>query len=137
MKTLLEIFNNKAFLVIFLMLIFIIWFIIWNIIWKIVKYHEVKWYKLDAIKRSKSSILWEVYEKIIPFLPNFNYSPKDMVFIWKWVDYLVFDWLSSWDLNEIIFLEIKSWKSNLNKNEKMIQKIIWNKKIKYETLNIE
>jgi len=81
--------------------------------------------------------MWELYEKILPFLPNFTYKPRDMVFIWKWVDYIIFDWLDEWKLNEIIFLELKSWKSNLNKNERMIRNIIKENKIKYIEYNID
>lgn len=81
--------------------------------------------------------MWELYEKILPFLPNFAYKPRDMVFIWKWVDYIIFDWLDEWTLNEIIFLELKSWKSNLNKNERMIRNIIKENKIKYIEYNID
>jgi predicted Holliday junction resolvase-like endonuclease len=74
----------------------------------------------------------KVNEKLAPMLPNFKYKPKDLVFIWKWFDYLVLDWLSEWNLKQIIFLEIKSWKSTLNKNEKQIKQTIENKKVKYE-----
>lgn len=108
-----------------------IWVFFWYVIWKISKYSDIKNYRNDAIKRSKSAILWEVYEKIMPFLTEFEYSPKDMVFIWKWFDYLIMDWLSEWDLKEIIFMEIKYWSSQLNKNEKMIRQIVGSKKIKY------
>ena len=31
----------------------------------------------DAVKRSQSVILGGIYEKILPFLPGFQYSPKD------------------------------------------------------------
>lgn len=136
MKTFIDFKTNEIIFMLVIIFIFIAWILIWFIIGKIIRYSQVKSYKLDAIKRSKSSILWEVYEKIIPFLPSFSYSPKDMVFIWKWVDYLVLNWLSNWDLEEIIFLEVKSWKSQLNKNEKMIQRIISSKKIRYEILEI-
>lgn len=127
---------NKNFIVSIAIVILIFGIFIWTLIGKIIKYKEIQVNRNDAVKRSKNVILWELYEKIIPFLPNFKYSPKDMVFIWKWFDYLVLDWLSSWDLNEIIFLEIKSWTSSLNKNERMIRNTINAKKIKYEEYKI-
>jgi predicted Holliday junction resolvase-like endonuclease len=72
----------------------------------------------------------------MPFLSNFSYSPKDMVFVGKWFDYLVLDWLNEWDLREIIFMEIKYWSSTLNKNEKMIRQIVGSKKVKYVEFKI-
>jgi len=41
-------------------------------------------------------------------LPNFPYHYKDLVFLGKGIDYLVFDGLSEGNLKEIVFLEIKS-----------------------------
>ena len=107
-------------------------FLIGYYIWKIIKYSELRKVRKDAVKRSRYIILWESAEKLAPFTMDLPYHPKDMYFIWKWVDYLVFDWLSSWHLKQIIFLEIKTWKAIQNNNEKQIEKIIKMKKIKYE-----
>lgn len=90
-----------------------------------------------AIKQSKSVILWEVSEKILPMLPNFPYQSKDLVFLGKGVDYIVFDWLSEGNLRQIIFLEIKTWKSQLNKNEKMIQHYLASFPVKYEIIQVK
>lgn len=48
----------------------------------------------DAVDRSRSVVLGHVHEKIAPLLPHFPYSYKDLVFLGKGVDYLVFDGLS-------------------------------------------
>ena len=105
----------------------------------------------DAVRGSRNAITGEIYEKILPSMPNFPYTPKDMVFVGKWTDYIIFDGLSDGDLREIIFLEIKSGKSRLNANEKMIKKSFalrkcvsalqkmtnnLQKKKKYATLNV-
>jgi predicted Holliday junction resolvase-like endonuclease len=114
---------------------FIIWiflaFLIWFIIWRILKYKQIKKERNNSIKQSKSVILGGVYEKILPFLPKFPYKPKDMVFVGKGTDYIIFDWLSEGRLKKIIFMEVKSWRSQLNKNEKQIRNIILNKKVDY------
>lgn len=114
----------------------IIWLIIWYLLAKIYFYIKLHKERKKAIKNSKKSIIWEINEKITPLLPNFKYNPKDLVFIWKWIDYLVFQWLNEWNLKQIIFLEIKSWKSTLNKNEKQIKQAVENKKVKYEIFKI-
>lgn len=121
---------------IFILFWIIIWLIIWYLFAKIHFWIKNKSVRKDAIWRSKSVILWQVNEKIAPILPQFNYNYKDLVFIWKWIDYIVFDWLSEWNLNKIVFLEIKTWKSNLNKNEKSIKSKLEESKVEYEIMRI-
>ena len=112
-------------------------FFIGYLIWKLVKYSELQKARKESIKKSRSVILWETAEKVAPFLPDFPYNPKDLTFIWKWVDYVIFDWLSNWNLKQIVFLELKTWKSRQNKNEKEIEKIILQKKVKYELKKVD
>ena len=123
---------QNSYTIAWIILGWIIGLFIGYLIWKIVKNSEVKKHRKDAVKKSRSVILWEVAEKVAPFIPQIPYNPKDMTFIWKWVDYVVFDGLSNWNLKQIVFLEIKTGKSNQNTNEKQIEKIINLKKIKYE-----
>ncbi len=65
-------------------------------------------------------------------LPGFPYSPKDLVFIGKGFDYLVLDGLSSGELKEIVFLEVKTGTSSLNGNERMIRDAVRAKKVRWE-----
>ena len=90
----------------------------------------------DAVRGSRNAITGEIYEKILPSIPNFPYAPKDMVFVGKWTDYIIFDGLSEGDLREIIFLEIKSGKSRLNANEKMIKKILDEKIVRFAEMRV-
>jgi predicted Holliday junction resolvase-like endonuclease len=94
----------------------------------------VKDQRNDAIDRSKSVILWEVYEKIYPLLPECPYAPRDMVFLWKGVDYIVFDWLAEGNLKKIVFLEVKSWRQTFSKNERMIRGCIEAKHVSYSVV---
>lgn len=90
----------------------------------------------DAVRGSRNAITGEIYEKILPSMPNFPYTPKDMVFVGKWTDYIIFDGLSDGDLREIIFLEIKSGKSRLNANEKMIKNILDQKIVRFAEMRV-
>lgn len=72
----------------------------------------------------------------MPFLNEFAYSPKDMVFVGKWFDYLILDGLNEWEIRDIIFMEIKYGTSSLNKNEKMIRQAVGSKKVKYVEFKI-
>lgn len=92
----------------------------------------VKKQRSDAVSRSRNVILGHVHEKITPLLPNFPYSYKDLVFLWKGVDYIVFDGLSKGNLKEIVFLEIKSGVSQLNRNEQMVRDCLSHKCVSYE-----
>lgn len=122
---------------IFILIIWIIfWLFVWILIWKIIKYKTLKDERALSIKKSKSVILWEVYEKVLPFLPNFPYQPRDMTFVGKGVDYIVFDGLNEWNLKKIIFLEVKSGSSKLNWNERMIRDVILQNKVEYKEYKI-
>lgn len=115
----------------------IIWLIIGYLIAKIYFHINIKWHRQEAVSRSRSVLLGNVNEKIAPLLPNFPYYYKDMVFVWKWIDYIVFNWLSSGNLKNIVFLEIKSGTSTLNRNERMIKECTENKKVYYDIYNIK
>lgn len=114
----------------------LVWAIIWFLFAKIFFISKTKENRKDAIKRSKSVLLWQINEQITPLLPDFEYNIKDLVFLWKWVDYIIFDWLAEWELRQIIFLEVKSWKSQLNRNEKMIKQKVDSNYVYYETLRL-
>lgn len=117
---------------------------IWAALWAIIGYLFAKialrWAITDARKHStkqaRSVILWDVNEKIAPALPGFPYDCKDMVFIGKGIDYLVFDGLARGELHQIILLEIKSWSSTLNRNERMIREAVARGKMCYEVFRV-
>lgn len=116
----------------YIIIALIVWLIIGYMIWKIVKYAQLQKERKQSVRKSRSVILWETFETIAPFMKDIPYHPKDMNFLWKWVDYIVFDQLSSWKLKEIVFLEIKTWKSQLSANERQIKKAIEAWKVRYE-----
>lgn len=114
----------------------IIGIIIGFLIAKIIYLNQRKSLQKDAIRGSRNSLTGEIYEKVLPALPGFPYAPKDMVFVGKGCDYIIFDWLASGHLREIVFLELKSGNATLNANEKMIRDIIERKKVRYSEYRI-
>lgn len=118
----------------------VMWFILWWIVtYLVLLLHfnsKLNNEKKRSVNQSRNSILWEVSEKVIPLLPEFPYHTKDLVFLWKWVDYVVFNGLSQWKLKEIIFLEVKSWNSQLNRNEMLIKDHLRHFPVKYEVIRI-
>ncbi|MFZ2718956.1 MAG: Holliday junction resolvase-like protein, partial [Candidatus Absconditicoccaceae bacterium] len=115
----------------------IIGLIIGYLIAKIYFQVKIKGQRQEAVSRSRSVLLGNVNEKIAPLLPNFPYYYKDMVFVGKGIDYVVFNGLSAGTLKNIIFLEIKSGTSTLNRNERMIKECTENKKVYYDIYNIK
>ncbi len=103
---------------------------------RILSLFEHKNLKKSVIRWSKSQILGELYEKILPALPDFPYAPKDMVFTGKGCDYIIFDGLSEGRLREIVFLELKSGNARLNQNEAMIKNIIDQKRVRFTEYRI-
>ncbi len=99
---------------------------------RIVRYLSVRRERSDAVRRSQSVILGSVYEKILPFLPGFPYSPKDMVFIGKGFDYLVLDGISDGNLKRVVFLEVKTGTSKLNANERQVRSVVESRKVAFE-----
>ena len=97
---------------------------------------EWKKIKHATLRGSRNQILGEVYEKVLPVLPNFPYAPKDMVFVWKWCDYIIFDGLTEWHLREVIFLELKSGNAVMTPNEKAIQNIVDRKRVRFTEYRI-
>ena len=118
----------------------IIWFIIWVVItYLILLLHfnsKLNDEKKKSVSQSRNTILWEISEKVLPLLPEFPYHTKDLVFLWKGVDYVVFNWLSQWKLKEIVFIEVKSWNSQLNRNEIMIKDYLRHCPVRYEVIRI-
>lgn len=96
---------------------------------------RMKRQRRDAVDRSRNVMLGHVHEKIAPLLPDFPYNYKDLVYMGKGIDYLVFDGLSYGDLRKIVFLEIKTGVSTLNRNERMIKDCIDQKRVSYQVRN--
>ena len=114
----------------------IVGLIVWFIVAKLTVHSAVKSARSTSVKQARNVILGDVNEKLAPALPWFPYDFKDMVFIGKWIDYLVFDWLASGHLKKIVLLEIKSWQSLLNRNETMVKTAIWEWLVSYEVFRV-
>ena len=112
------------------------WLIVGVVIMRFLSNLEHKEIRKTAIMGSKNQIMGELYEKILPALPNFPFRPKDMVFLGKGCDYIIFDGLSEWSLREIIFLELKSGNARLTKNEEAIRNTVSKKRIRFAEYHI-
>ena len=51
------------------------------------------------------------------FLPDFPFDPTEARFVGKPVDFIVFRGLAAGQVSEVVFVEVKSGASKLNRNE--------------------
>ena len=85
----------------------------------------------EAIMRSRSVLSGQFSEQLSPYLPNFPFSPSEARFIGKPVDFIVFKGMDEKNIDEVVFVEVKSGKSKLNNNEKNLREAIKNKRVRW------
>lgn len=100
------------------------------------KLNEEEKIRKEAIRGSRNVITGQITEQLAPYLPDFSYNPKDARFIGNPVDYIIFDGLSNGEIKQIVFVEVKSGRSGLNKNERLVRNAIEEKNIKFEVYRI-
>jgi hypothetical protein len=60
----------------------------------------------DAVQQSRAVTRGQMYEQLVPYLPDFPFNPKDAQFLGRPVDFVVFDGLDEGDLRRIVFVEV-------------------------------
>jgi len=85
----------------------------------------------EAIKRSRAVLGGQFAEQLAPYLPDFPFSPTEARFMGKPIDLIVFKGMDEKDIQEVIFVEIKSGKSRLNTHEKKLAEAIKAKKVRW------
>jgi predicted Holliday junction resolvase-like endonuclease len=87
----------------------------------------------DAVQRSQAVTTGKIVEHLVPYLPNFNYNPKDARFIGSPVDFVVFDGMSDDEDDQlsIVFVEVKTGMSVLTRRERMVRDAIKAGRIKW------
>lgn len=90
----------------------------------------------DAINKSRAVLKGQFSEQLSPFSQNFPVKPSEARFLGAPIDFIAFKGLDEKNVEEIVFIEIKSGKSQLNQTEKSIKKAVENKKIRFEEFRI-
>lgn len=125
---------------IILTLLIIIAFLLGRLIGKLTSEKSFKQRLLDARKdatnRSRSIMQGQISEQLAPFMPGFPFDAADARFIGKPVDLIVFKGLKDKQIEELIFVEVKTASSKLSKNEKDLKNVIQNKKVKWYEFRI-
>ncbi len=97
----------------------------------------IKKVRSDAIKRSRAVIGGQMAEQVAPFLPGFPCNAADVRFLGKPVDFVGFCGLAEKNqVDEILFIEVKTGDSKLSEREKEIKRAVNEKRIRYVEYDI-
>lgn len=78
----------------------------------------------EAVDHSRAVTRGQIYEQLVPYLPEFQFNPKDAHFLGRPVDFVVFDGLDEGELRRIVFVEVKTGASNLTTRERRVRDAI-------------
>lgn len=78
----------------------------------------------ESVKQSRAVHLGGIAEQIAPLLPGFPYNPKDCRWAGQPIDMIVFDGLEGGVDISVVFLEIKTGKSQRNKHQRRVKSAV-------------
>lgn len=92
----------------------------------------------DATKRSRSVLAGKGGEQLAPLVPEFSrrFDPSEARFLGAPVDYVIFDGLGCGDLREVVLVEVKTGRSQLNRNEREVQRAVREGRVGFEILRL-
>jgi predicted Holliday junction resolvase-like endonuclease len=93
-------------------------------------------YRKEAITQSRAVIGGQFSEQLAPFLPDFKYLPTECRFVGKPIDLIVFKGMDEKNINEIVFMEVKSGNSKLTPQERNLKDAIEKKHVRWEEYRI-
>lgn len=92
---------------------------------------ELPAHRKQAILKSRAVLGGQFSEQLAPYLPDFKYLPTECRFVGKPIDFLVFKGMDKKEIDEVVFVEVKSGKSKLSSSEKKLKDAIEKKKVKW------
>ncbi|MCH7850894.1 MAG: hypothetical protein IH845_04600 [Nanoarchaeota archaeon] len=122
-------------LILFIGIIFIT-ALIFYFIGRRIKAREIKIHRADAIARSRAVLSGQFSEQIAPFLPGFKYFPTECRFIGKPVDFIVFKGVEKREIEEVVFVEVKSGNSKLSSIERSLKLAIDEGRVSFEEYRV-
>ncbi len=97
---------------------------------------ELPSHRKDAIMKSRAVLGGQFSEQLAPYLPDFKHLPTECRFVGKPIDLVVFKGMDEKDINEVVFVEVKSGKSKLSPVEKKLKETIEKKRVRWEEYRI-
>jgi predicted Holliday junction resolvase-like endonuclease len=102
-------------------------------IWKV---RYTRSMRADAVQRSQAVTTGKVFEQIVPHLPDFEFNPKDARFIGSPVDFVVFDGLNDGEVRQVVFVEVKTGRSELTMRERRVRDAVKAGKVAWSELRV-
>lgn len=97
---------------------------------------EIPLQREDAIARSRAALSGKFSENLAPYFPDFPFAPTELRWLGNPVDYVVFKGMDNNRIDEIVFLEVKSGKSQLTGREKQIREAVQEKRISWKEYRV-
>jgi len=97
---------------------------------------ELPGHRKDAVAKSRAVLSGMFSEQLAPFLPNFKYKPTECRFLGKPIDFICFKGLDDKNVEEIVFVEVKSGNSKLSSSEKKLKEAVEKKKVRWEEYRV-
>jgi len=98
--------------------------------------NELPIHRKEAILKSRAILGGQFSEQLTPFLPDFKYLPTECRFVGKPVDLIVFKGMDDKNINEVVFVEVKSGNAKLSPQEKKLKETIEKKRVRWEEYRI-
>lgn len=98
---------------------------------------ELPSYRKEAIAKSRSVLSGLFSEQLAPFLPNFNFNPTECRFVGKPIDFICFRGLDNKNVEEVVFVEVKSGNAKLSATEKKLRDAVEKKKVRWEEYRVD
>ncbi len=93
----------------------------------------------DHLRRSRQTLGGQFAEQLAPYFAEFNYDPTEARFLGSPIDFVVFPGIATGEANAIVFVEVKSGNSQLDKGQRRLRKIVEqvdSKNIRFETVRL-
>jgi predicted Holliday junction resolvase-like endonuclease len=101
-----------------------------------VKPFYTKQTRKNAIEQSRAVTRGLIYEQLVPYLPEFEFNPKDAQFLGKPVDFVVFDGLDEGELRRIVFVEVKTGGAALTTRERRVRDAIRRGRVEWSEIRV-
>jgi len=92
----------------------------------------------DAVRRSRGVLAGKGGEQLAPLLPAFSdrFDPSEARFLGAPIDYVVFDGIGTGELRDVVLVEVKTGRSQLNRNEREVELAVREGRVRFEVLRI-
>lgn len=96
--------------------------------------YYIRRFRKDAVQQSRAVTRGQIYEQLVPYLPDFQFNPKDAQFLGRPVDFVVFDGLDEGEVRRIVFVEVKTGVSTLTTRERRVRDAVRAGRVEWQEL---